>query len=360
MLSNKPEHALPVLDSSVGLARKVFGIHPEEARHEELLLSAIKTAVPLAGQKLPGGCTERLSDALWGVCLGAHRRTAIRSTIEGKVDTRLAETPAQNAVLNIIQAQGNTPSDMPHAGEELALKVEKQQEQLREAIVTRDTTIRRLNDVLAEKIAQESSTAPSNHPQGNADECTALRKLVAALQRRLATEVGRRERVEQRHEMVCAALSEANTALRAANDCTQQLHAELAAVKAQLSATKDADADSPHTLPINLQGSRLLYVGGRPGQIHRIRAFVEGAQAELLHHDGGLEERKGLLAGMVSCADAVFFPVNCISHDTTGILKRLCRQTGKPYLPLRSASLTSFIAALRRFGRPEPQALAIP
>jgi Aldehyde dehydrogenase family/Uncharacterized protein conserved in bacteria (DUF2325) len=79
---------------------------------------------------------------------------------------------------------------------------------------------------------------------------------------------------------------------------------------------------------------------------------VDGAHAEFLHHDGGMEERKGLLAGMVSCADAVFFPVDCISRDAAALLKHLCRQAGKPYLPLRSASLTSFIAALRRFERP--------
>ena len=60
---------------------------------------------------------------------------------------------------------------------ELALKVEKQQAQLREAIVTRDATIRRLNDVLAEMIAQERS-APSPHSPENTDEITALRELV--------------------------------------------------------------------------------------------------------------------------------------------------------------------------------------
>ena len=236
---------------------------------------------------------------------------------------------------------------------DLALKVEKQQAQLREAIVTRDTTIRRLNDVLTEQIARESSTCRSTHQPENADEITTLRDLVAALQKRLATEVGRRERAEQRHEMVRAALAEANAALDDANKRVQQLREELAAAEAQLSPTAGGtDLERPHDLPLNLQGCRLLYVGGRPGQVHRLRAFVEGAQAELLHHDGGIEERKGLLAGLVSCADAVFFPVDCISHDATRVLKRLCRQAGKPYMPLRSASLTSFIAALRRFEWP--------
>jgi len=232
---------------------------------------------------------------------------------------------------------------------ELALKVEKQQTQLREAIVTRDATIRRLNGMLAEKIAQERSAAPSPRPQAQVDESMALRALVAALQQHLATEVARRERIEQRHAMLRATLSEAQAALRDTKTQVQQLSDELAAAEAQLSPAQDADAESQRTLHASLKGARLLYVGGRHGHIQRIRAFVEEAQAEFLHHDGGVEERKGLLAGIVSRADAIFFPVDCVSHDTVAVVKRLCRQTGKPYLPLRSTSLTSFIAALRRF-----------
>ena len=231
---------------------------------------------------------------------------------------------------------------------ELALKVDKQQAQLREAIVTRDATIRRLNDVLAETIVHEHNAPPSRRPQEDTDEIITLRALVADLQRRFSAEVRRRERAEQRHEMVQATLSEANAALGAARDEVQHLREELEAAEAQLSTATDADSDDVCHLPANLEGVRLLYVGGRPAQIPRIRAFVEAAQGEFLHHDGGVEERKGLLAGMVGRADAVFFPVDCISHEASGNLKRLCRQAAKPYLPLRSASLTSFIAALSR------------
>ena len=234
----------------------------------------------------------------------------------------------------------------------LALKVEKQQAQLREAMVARDATIRRLNALLAEKIVQERSTAPSKPSQEQTDECTALRELVAELQRRLSTEGRRRERAEQRHATLRTALANANAALHNANDQAQLLRDELVAVEAQLAVAPDAEADGGRTLPINLQGCRLLYVGGRPGHIQQIRLFVERGHAELLYHDGGLEERKGLLAGIVSRADAVFFPVDCVSHDAVWALKRLCRQAGKPYLPLRSTSLTSFIAAVRQFERP--------
>ena len=178
--------------------------------------------------------------------------------------------------------------------DELALKVEKQQAQLREAIVTRDATIRRLNDVLAETIAHERSACPSARSQEDTDEIMALRELVADLQRRLSTEVRRRERAEQRHEMVRAALSEANAALGAARDEAQHLREELEAAEAQLSTTTGGDSEAPCHLPANLKGVRLLYVGGRPGQIPRIRAFVEAAQGEFLHHDGGVEERTGI------------------------------------------------------------------
>ena len=240
---------------------------------------------------------------------------------------------------------------------DLTLKVEKQQAQLREAIVTRDAMIRRLNDVLAKQIAQERRTCPGADLSERPDEISALHDLIAALQKRLATEAGRRERAEQQHALVRAALAEANAALDDANKRAQELHEELAAAEAQLASVADCTgSERGYDLPLNLQGSRLLYVGGRSGQSHRLRAIVEGAQAEWLHHDGGLEERKGLLAGLVNGADAVFFPVDCVSHDAAGVLKRLCRQAGKPYLPLRNASLTSFMVALRRLKRPSLQA----
>ena len=49
------------------------------------------------------------------------------------------------------------------------------------------------------------------------------------------------------------------------------------------------------------------------------------------------------------------FPVDCISHEAANTVKLLCRQVGKRYLPLRSASVTALLAALRR---PEVAGLA--
>jgi hypothetical protein len=68
--------------------------------------------------------------------------------------------------------------------------------------------------------------------------------------------------------------------------------------------------------------------------------------AQFLHHDGGVDDRSGLLAGLVSRADVVMFPVDCVSHEAVVNAKRLCRQMSKPYLPLRSTGISSFVAAL--------------
>jgi hypothetical protein len=75
--------------------------------------------------------------------------------------------------------------------------------------------------------------------------------------------------------------------------------------------------------------------------------LAERAGAVFLYHDGGIEERGGLLPGLVSRADVVLFPVDCISHAAMLQVKRLCRQAGKKFLPVRSAGLAPFCAALK-------------
>ena len=50
---------------------------------------------------------------------------------------------------------------------------------------------------------------------------------------------------------------------------------------------------------------------------------------------------------VVTGSDAVLFPVDCISHAAMSLVKRLCRQAGKPFVPLRSGGLAPFCAALR-------------
>ena len=91
----------------------------------------------------------------------------------------------------------------------------------------------------------------------------------------------------------------------------------------------------------------MLYVGGKVGHVAGLRDIAARFAARLLHHDGGNEDRSAQIAGLISQASIVFFPVDCVSHDAMQLVKRLSRQAMKPYVPLRSAGLTSFLAALR-------------
>ncbi|KQV33687.1 MULTISPECIES: DUF2325 domain-containing protein [unclassified Rhizobium] len=103
-------------------------------------------------------------------------------------------------------------------------------------------------------------------------------------------------------------------------------------------------------------GGPVLYVGGRRNLFDHIRAYAESRNIDLLLHDGGMEDSTTLLPALIGQAATVLFPVDHISHTAVGILKRLCREQGKSYLPLRSAGLASFLAAITGaggvYGRP--------
>ncbi|WP_409518741.1 hypothetical protein [Paraburkholderia sp. LEh10] len=57
-----------------------------------------------------------------------------------------------------------------------------------------------------------------------------------------------------------------------------------------------------------LRDARIVYVGGRPGSNAAIRQIVESVGGEMTAHDGGIEDRKGLLAAALPRADRVVFP----------------------------------------------------
>ena len=60
-----------------------------------------------------------------------------------------------------------------------------------------------------------------------------------------------------------------------------------------------------------------------------------------------MEQSLEELPSCVVRADAVVFPTDCISHSAALKAKRLCRQSMKPYVPLRGSGVSSFVAGLR-------------
>jgi hypothetical protein len=221
-------------------------------------------------------------------------------------------------------------------------KLARQQAQLRDGITARDAKIRELSAALSARIEQQTGDAPAERHE-TSSESAVLHGVVADLRKLLDREIQRREKAEKRAEELTQSGQKAERARAAMAEELASLRGEIDALEAQLDA---AETDQPAER-FDLGGLTLLYVGGRPHQIARLKATVEEASGRFIHHDGGIEERADLLPGLVSRADAALFPVGCISHRAALMLKRLCQQAGKPYLPLRSTGVASMLRTLR-------------
>ena len=99
----------------------------------------------------------------------------------------------------------------------------------------------------------------------------------------------------------------------------------------------------------NLFGKCILYIGGREGNVCRMCDLVNKMNGRLIHHDGGKEDSLAKLKGAISSADAVIFPVDCVSHSSALEAKKLCKKMVKPFVPVRSSSLSSLVNGLAEF-----------
>jgi hypothetical protein len=92
----------------------------------------------------------------------------------------------------------------------------------------------------------------------------------------------------------------------------------------------------------DLCGKSILYVGGFSRHRDRFKQLIESINGQFLYHDGGMQQSNQLLNVMVQKADAVFCPIDCISHSAVWRIKSLAKTECKDCIFLRSPSLTSF------------------
>ncbi|CAG9265983.1 conserved hypothetical protein [Paraburkholderia unamae] len=233
---------------------------------------------------------------------------------------------------------------------DLQTKVERQQTRLHEMSRERDALEAQTARLSAHAAAQRE--APPQHAQ-----VEALQEALAARDARLALHTSRREAAEQRANADAATLHTLRAQLDEAHALIDALRAEVHAMEHATQAHDDAQA--PRALPQDaLKGRRIVYVGGRPGSNHALRRWVESAGGELTVHDGGMEDRKGLLAAALASADLAVFPVDCIDHDSMSTLKRVCERHQVTWHPLRTASLASFVELMMRLHTKAPPTLA--
>ena len=147
-----------------------------------------------------------------------------------------------------------------------------------------------------------------------------------------------------------------NTIINKATDRIEQLETLVCALRKEnnsmeLAITQNGK-DNLNKSHFDFNGLHILYVGGRRQTVLRLRTLVAGWNGNLIHHDGGIERSIDELASVLIRADAVVFPTDCVSHAAAKAVKRLCKQAMKPFIPLRTSGIASFIASLadRRIG----------
>lgn len=110
------------------------------------------------------------------------------------------------------------------------------------------------------------------------------------------------------------------------------------------------DCEDQHSDKCNgpaLCGKTVLYVGGLHKMIPRYKQVVEQLGGNFLHHDGGRESSRHILPKLLPGADAVFCPIDCISHDACKRVKKICKQYSKPFVMMRSSGLSSLAKGLQ-------------
>ena len=228
-------------------------------------------------------------------------------------------------------------SEVAELREAQALKERQHQNQL----ARQSTLIRQLEQQLLDQLSRHSRAASSREAE--------LEEQLAGMRRRLSVEARLLERTRrrlnaarQRADTLDKTLSEQESLAKTAL-ADQQLAEQLLD---QLLAGQPQPEDAR-----TLCGRQVVYVGGRTSLSPHFRSLVERYQGRFEHHDGGIEESRANLHCLLSKADMVFCPIDCISHDACLRVKRFCKQHAKQFVPLRSSGLTSFARELTQLAQ---------
>jgi DNA repair exonuclease SbcCD ATPase subunit len=141
----------------------------------------------------------------------------------------------------------------------LLAKIERQQRQLRDGFAVRDQSIRRLNEML---LQQDSKQPDQSDSRERPDDIKTADDLIRDLQRRLAREIARGDRMERRFNEASALSSAKDRTLQRLKEELEATRHELALVESHLDEMVGQPRPAPEVV-LNLSGITLLYVGGR-------------------------------------------------------------------------------------------------
>ncbi|WP_044043638.1 DUF2325 domain-containing protein [Caballeronia insecticola] len=310
--------------------------------------------------------------AYWAVMSHPHASIEVRQSAFGELHmlSHLVGAANRADIRRLVALEADNQA--------LRDKLERQQARLLELSAERDASLRQANEH-ALQLAALAERKPDLSTAQLAAEVERLRDKIDDGERRLALHTSRREAAEQRAQQDGERTRALRNQLGDAQALLKIVQAECAALEratldaaaqynAQFNAQSNTQPDARRRAVAWLSGKRIVYVGGRPNSNAVLKSLAEAAGGELIVHDGGVEDRKGLLAAALPNADVVLFPVDCIDHDSMNTLKRVCERHGVEYAPLRTASVASFVefvarltasAQTARAGSPPPSAFCL-
>jgi energy-converting hydrogenase A subunit M len=281
-----------------------------------------------------------VAGALWGLMSHPAATAELQGRIFGEVHMLSHQVgAASRADLRRIHGLEKEKADLED-------KVARQQDRLHQGMASRDDVIRDLREQLENDRAELRRLS---YAAASLSELDGLKALTAELQRHVALEEAGRKTAETRVRDLESALEEARAEAGKAGREVDELRHEHASLETQFLAAgtfdRTASCDAS-CASLDLCGRCILYVGGRANHIPHLRQIVEKRNGTLVHHDGGFEENMSRLSALLGQADAVMFPVDCVSHMAHDQLKRLCKRWSKPFVPVRRSGLGAFLRAL--------------
>lgn len=216
---------------------------------------------------------------------------------------------------------------------ELAQKLERRQERHAAQLAEKEEALSALNRRLIAAAGESRS-----------EDGAAAR--IAELERCLETATQHAARAEKRCDELTEQAAELN---RKAGELQGEWEAAEEALTRALTPTACrgcAESREGRCASGDFSGRCVLCVGGRSGLADHYRALVERSNGRFVHHDGGLEDNPKRLQTLLSAADAVICPADNVSHGAYYVVKRLCKQYGKPCVLLRRSGLSTFARGL--------------
>src|SRR5262249_39734498 len=159
-----------------------------------------------------------------------------------------------------------------------------------------------LRDQIIDLSAQRATAA-------DAPDVEQLRQALRTREQQVTLHASRRDQAERALALAQTEIDALRRRLQRSLDAADAMKTELLALEEAYAQSCAPAADASSALSQALQGKRIVYVGGRPSSNAALRDLVQRAGGEIVLHDGGIEDRKGMLSAAAQGADLVLFPV---------------------------------------------------